>query len=196
MMFIYHFAGTGEFDLDGNFLLIFTQIGVLYGVLAFAGLVEEFIEIYNSILKLDSYGVPENYDQFNKKLNILSKISLCYSQIIVYGAVFSPIMEYNTCKKRTKSYYNICGVINTWAPFDITIFPYKQITYLVQIYNFTFTYLSVLSITFFSVMFARYLLSRLQYARKLLNETNGNLSYGVRKMKLLKAIAYHQQILR
>lgn len=194
--FIYHFAGTGEFDLDGIFLLIFTQIGILGAVLAFAELVEKFIIIYKSILQLNNYGVPEDYDQFNKELNFHSKLSFWYSIITVYGAILSPILEYNACMKKKKSHYDICGVLNTWAPFDITIFPYKQITYLAQTYNFTFTYLPVLSLSFFSAMFGRFLLYRLKYVRKLLSETNGNLSYGERKMKLFKAIAYHQELLR
>lgn len=157
---------------------------------------EEFITFYDSLVELDRFGVSEDFDDFNRITDFYSKLSFAYTQFSIILAVLSPIVEYKSCLKRKNEYYKICGVVNTWAPFDITIFPYKQIIYLAAGYTYYALFSAILSITFFSAILSRYLIFRLSYVKVLLRKTDNEHDIKKKKQNLLHAIEYHFEILR
>lgn len=136
--------GTGEFLIDGDFLTFFCQSGILFGLLGYSGFVHKIPKIYKSILDLDNFGIPDNLKEFDNRMNYYAKGAFLYSQITILMNTIAPIFEYKNCIKRENNYLKICGVRNTWAPFDITVFPYKQIIFLASTYTGIFSYSSIL----------------------------------------------------
>lgn len=187
------FSVSGTFLLDGDFLLIFSLVGLLSGGLSFGGTVKQFLVIYKSLLDLNRFGVPENFNKFNETTDFYSKFSFVYSQFIIILAVASPIFEYNTCLKRKN---DICGVVNTWAPFDITASHYRPIMYLITLFTYYVVFSTILSITFFSAILSRYLIFRLSYVKVLLRKTYDAHDYEEKRQNLFRAIEYHHEILR
>lgn len=188
-------TGTRKFYIDGEFLVIFTQTGVLCGNISYGGVVEQLINLYDKLIDLNRFGVPQNAEKVYKQLDIFAKIAFIYSQSMICMAVASPILDYSRCLKRKNNEYSICGATNTWAPFDITVFPYRHFIYFLTGFSYLILYSAILSITFFAGICTRYLILRLEYTKFLFHKAKDETNHLKRKQIIYEAIEYHCRIL-
>lgn len=168
---------------------------MLYSGFAFSYIVEKIMDFYDATFELDSYGIPANFPEIKEKIDFYSKIFVVGLEFSIFLGLTSPLLEYDNCIAKNNEYFT-CGVANTWAPFNITVFPYREIVYVVNAYTQYSFYSEVCSLNIFAACFSIYLTFRLEYAVVLFKRVNSERNSINKRYLLFEAIEYHQKITR
>jgi hypothetical protein len=119
--------------------MMISEIGVYYFIAIFVSHQKQIAQIYVDLSDFDNFEKPQNFDKENKRLMFLSKMFIDFA---IINVCLSPFITKRFCEKQNqdREFKEICGLLaTTWMPFNIDVFPTKQIFFLWQSYTIVFT---------------------------------------------------------
>ena len=158
---------------------------------------EPIAKIFTHLSNFKQFGTPPNFDQRNKKLMFWSKLYKTYIDAAIFSMGLEPFLKLKSCEREnlTRKFKEICGlVVTTWVPFDINVFPLKQILYVWQVYTLLFTLKGAALISFSIMESMEHLVVRIQHLKVMLLETAETENAKLREARLLKCVEYHNDI--
>ena len=117
--------------------------------------------------------------------------------IIMFNLCLEALFRVKSCEREnlTRKFKEICGlVVTTWVPFNIDVFPLKQILYLWQCYTIVFTMKGAAIVSFGLMESMEHLVVRIQHLKELLLETVDTENEKLRNEMLGKCVEYHIDI--
>ena len=128
-----------------------------------------------------------------------SRMYKTFIDIVIFNMCLETLLRLKSCEKAnlTRKFKEICGlVVTTWVPFDINVFPLKQILYLWQCYTLLFTLKGAALISFSLMESMEHLVVRIQHLKGLLLETVDTKDEKLRNENLEKCVEYHTDIFK
>lgn len=161
--------------------------------------VKNTINIYKRLSEFNSYGIPDDFNSTNKKLNCFSKCHYLYIWSAVLGLSVAPVLEYKKCQRENieKNIQEICGLIgNIWLPVDLNSTPYKQMYYIFQVYSSLVIYHTSSLISFSIMETVEHVILRLKHVKNAFLDALSEKEHSVRMEKFKNAIRYHVSIIK
>lgn len=195
----YCFLGKTYINFDLDLALAISLFGSYYFNFSYLRQVKNTINIYKQLSDFRSYGIPDDFDVTNKKLNNFSKCHYVYIWSAVLGLILAPLLEYEKCQRENvvKNIEEICGLIGSiWLPIDLNSTPYKQMYYLFQVYS-SFVIYQTSSLISFSIMeTVEHVILRLKHVKNVFLEALAEKEHLVRVEKFKIAVRYHVRVIR
>ena len=120
-----------------------------------------------------------------------------FIDIAIFNFCVYPFCTKHLCVKEneTRSFKEVCGLlVTTWMPFDIEVFPIKQILYLWQCYTIVFTMKGAALISFAIMESMEHLVIRIQHFKVMLADAVDTQDEIVRMKRFSCCIEYHINI--
>ncbi|KAJ3642133.1 hypothetical protein Zmor_024942 [Zophobas morio] len=180
-----------------DLVILIGEVGVFYFNATYVRYEEPIAKIFTHLSNFKQFGTPPNFDQRNKKLMFWSKLYKTYIDAAIFSMGLEPFLKLKSCEREnlTRKFKEICGlVVTTWVPFDINVFPLKQILYVWQVYTLLFTLKGAALISFSIMESMEHLVVRIQHLKVMLLETAETENAKLREARLLKCVEYHNDI--
>ncbi|KAJ8942765.1 hypothetical protein NQ314_009976 [Rhamnusium bicolor] len=161
-------------------------------------MIKNTIKLYKQLSDFNSYGIPNNFEGANRRLNRLSTYHYVYIISAVVGLCLAPLLEYGKCKQENieKNINEMCGLLGgMWFPLEFDRFPYKQVYYLFQVYSSFVIYQTSSMISFSITETVEHLIIRLRHASNVFVEALTEKNCVVRREKFKNAVKYHAVVM-
>ena len=145
-----------------------------------------------------SFGKPTNFDQKEKKMNLLSKVVFIYLTVGVTQYMALKFTQRQECEERNKNQglKENCGFISQfWTPFSTQN---AVVYYLCHAYIFLAVQLLMkpnILVTFNAFEITEHLILKIKHLNQMLYECFDNTEYKFSRKRLSKCILYHIHIL-
>ena len=172
-------------------------MGVFYFNATYVRYQQPIAKIFTHLSNFEKFGTPPNFEERNKKLMFWSRLYKTYIDVVIFNMCLEPFLKLRSCEREnlTREFKEICGlVVTTWVPFNINVFPLKQILYLWQCYTLLFTMKGAALISFSIMESMEHLVVRIQHLKVMLLETVDTEDAKLRNKRLLKCVEYHNDI--
>ncbi|KAJ3642131.1 hypothetical protein Zmor_024940 [Zophobas morio] len=182
-----------------DLVILIGEVGVFYFNATFVKFQQPIAKIFTHLSNFEKFGIPPNFEQRNKKLMFWSRMYKTFIDIVIFNMCLETLLRLKSCEKAnlTRKFKEICGlVVTTWVPFDINVFPLKQILYLWQCYTLLFTLKGAALISFSLMESMEHLVVRIQHLKGLLLETVDTKDEKLRNENLEKCVEYHTDIFK
>ncbi|KAJ3642135.1 hypothetical protein Zmor_024944 [Zophobas morio] len=180
-----------------DLVILIGEVGVFYFNASFVRYEEPIAKIFTHLSNFEKFGTPPNFEQRNKKLVFWSRMYKTLIDIIMFNLCLEALFRVKSCEREnlTRKFKEICGlVVTTWVPFNIDVFPLKQILYLWQCYTIVFTMKGAAIVSFGLMESMEHLVVRIQHLKELLLETVDTENEKLRNEMLGKCVEYHIDI--
>ncbi|KAJ3642132.1 hypothetical protein Zmor_024941 [Zophobas morio] len=180
-----------------DLVILIGEVGVFYFNATYVRYEEPIAKIFTHLSNFNKFGKPPNFAQRNKKLMFWSRLYKTYIDAALVSIYLEPFIKLKSCERENlkRKFKEICGlVVATWAPFDISVFPFKQILYVWQVYTLMFTLKGAALISFSIMESMEHLVVRIQHLKTMLLETVETEDAKLRVERLLKCVEYHNDI--
>nr|XP_015834400.1 PREDICTED: putative odorant receptor 71a [Tribolium castaneum] len=144
------------------------------------------------------FGKPPGFDETERILGFLSKLTFCYSVMAVVIYNYIKYRQKPECERmnKLKGLKENCGMLTpTWWPFEINYSPAFQLIFL---YIFTSTQVMMklsLMISFNVLEMAHHIILRINHLKTMILESLDEQDYEASKRKIKTCILYHLEIL-
>jgi hypothetical protein len=177
--------------------MMIAEVGVYYFIAIFVGYQKQIAQIYVDLSDFANFEKPQNFDKVNRRLSLLSKMYKSFIDFAIINVCLSPFISKRFCEKlnQEREFKEICGLLaTTWMPFNIDVFPIKQIFFLLQLYTVVFTMKGAAVISFAIMETIEHLVLRIKHLKLMLNEAVSTEDATTRQQRFAKCIEYHINI--
>jgi hypothetical protein len=120
-------------NISEDLIMMIAEVGVYYFIAIFVGYQKQIAQIYVDLSDFTNFEKPQNFDKVNRRLSLLSKMYKSFIDFAIINVCLSPFVSKRFCEKlnQEREFKEICGLLaTTWMPFNIDVFPIKQIFFL------------------------------------------------------------------
>ncbi|XP_063907413.1 uncharacterized protein LOC135125691 [Zophobas morio] len=176
-----------------------SSYGTYYMVFSFLRQQHQIALILRNLSTFHKFGKPPDFDDLNRRLNIIAKILTAFEFGIVAAFKIARIAKKSECKETLaklglKRHY--CGLGSpAWTPFDVDFFPVFEIFLL---YEFIFALVhskNCSQISFHLLEITYHVTLRIEHLKALIVRCFNSNSQTVFRKQLSHCIAYHNEIL-
>ncbi|XP_068897419.1 odorant receptor 4-like isoform X3 [Tenebrio molitor] len=184
-------------NISEDLIMMIAEVGVYYFIAIFVGYQKQIAQIYVDLSDFTNFEKPQNFDKVNRRLSLLSKMYKSFIDFAIINVCLSPFVSKRFCEKlnQEREFKEICGLLaTTWMPFNIDVFPIKQIFFLLQLYTVVFTMKGAAVISFAIMETIEHLVLRIKHLKLMLNEAVSTEDVTTRQQRFAKCIEYHINI--
>ncbi|KAJ3625605.1 hypothetical protein MTP99_016167 [Tenebrio molitor] len=184
-------------NISEDLIMMIAEVGVYYFIAIFVGYQKQIAQIYVDLSDFTNFEKPQNFDKVNRRLSLLSKMYKSFIDFAIINVCLSPFISKRFCEKlnQEREFKEICGLLaTTWMPFNIDVFPIKQIFFLLQLYTVVFTMKGAAVISFAIMETIEHLVLRIKHLKSMLNEAVSTEDVTTRQQRFAKCIEYHINI--
>lgn len=162
------------------------------------------ISLAEALSDFDTFEKPPGYDEFNAKMNLLSKVHLVYvtSGSLMYFIVFAP-MHIHNCELLNikRNYTEPCALIAPiYVPFveysDLVTYPNVYIINCIQFLMLVYMYTTCGTVIWMNIEMVEYIRHRIRHLKAMMLSAFEKTDAVARRCAFNVAVKYHEEILR
>lgn len=198
-MFWYFLSDNSYTNFEMDLVYITHWFGIYYFNFCYFLKAKMLVKLYKTLSIFSPFGRPAYFTETNERLDKYSRIHHIYFTCVVAGFTLFPLLEAKKCEELNLQsiQHEICGIIGTaWWPFDLNVFPIKQLFIVYEILSGYILVISASGVTFSLAESTEHVILRLKHLKILFLEALQDKNNFERTKKFNKAVAYHHAIMK